>query len=90
MLKIHGEIHGLATREGAYVNVLRGLTDGGIGVWGNCYEKPTYLLLRGLSWLLVVFDDDPWRDQELPKLIKLWAADTVLELPDMKPCEAEK
>lgn len=86
-LKADVIVRQISTRGGSYVNVLSGLNEGGVGVWGYCYQRPTYLLMRGHNWLMVTFDDDDWCDQELPKLIKSWAAQRVFELPEMKEWE---
>lgn len=89
-LKIGGEIHQLSTRGGSYINVYRAMADGGIGMWGNCYRHPTYLLLRSNQWSLVTFDDEARRDEILPELIKTWAPDKILVFPDMHYYEEEE
>ena len=66
-----------------YINILRGGISCGIGVWGNNYKNPTHLLLRGSSWLLVTFDDEASRDDELPNLIRTWAAEKVIDLTEL-------
>ena len=83
-LQIGGEITSLSTSGGTYVNVLRSMTDGGITIWGNSYRHPCYLILAGHNWLIVTFDDEQWRDQELPVLIEKWKADAVYVIPTME------
>jgi len=83
-LKVDVVVRQLSTRGGSYVNVLGSLNDGGIGVWGHAYKHPTYLLLRVNNWLIVTFDDDAWRDEELPRLIRTWAPEDIYILPTME------
>ena len=83
-IQVDAEVKQLRTRGGSYINILRSLTDGGIGVWGHSYNHPTFLLVRGDNWLLVVFDDEAWRDEELTDLIRAWAAEQVYALPNME------
>jgi len=74
----------LRTNSGhTYVNILDDFQGAGIGLWGSLLEHPTYLVFQGMSWVIVTFDDEAWRDQELPKFIRRWKADRVLELPGM-------
>ena len=83
-LRIDGEIRQLSTPGGTYINVLRSLVDGGIGVWSSSYQKPTFLLIRGDRWLIVTFDDELWRDQEFTDIIRAWAPERVYALPSME------
>jgi len=89
MTEIHGIIEQLKSRGGAYVNVLRSLTDGGVGIWGNAYGGHTYLLVENNTWLLVVFDDADWEAEKLPDLIRSWKADMVFRLPGMEPMDPD-
>lgn len=83
-MRVDAEVKQISTGQGAYINVLRqGLDGGRIAVWGHAYSCPTYLLLRGDTWLLVVFDDKAWRNEGLPELIRTWAAEKVIEIPSM-------
>jgi len=72
--------------EGAYVNILDKMP-GGVGLWGHSYATPTYLLLKGHYWVMVTFDSDAWRDEQLPGLIRSWEAERVIEIPSMEDWE---
>ena len=53
----------LAARDGtAYLN-LDSECDGAINLWGNTYESPTYILVTGNQFRLVVFSDSAWADE---------------------------
>ena len=83
-LKVDARVNQISTGWGAWVNVLSGMDEGGVGIWGNCHNTPTYLLVRSDTWLLVTFDDGTWRDDKLADLIRTWAADEVYMLPTME------
>jgi len=87
-MRIDGIIEGIKSRGGSYINVLRSMTDGGLGVWGYASGGTTYLLVRGNQWLLVTFDDADWEAHWLPELVKEWGTDAVYKLPGMEKIEA--
>jgi len=82
MIQVDAEVRQLRSDK-TFVNV-KGRMEGGIAVWGHAYQCPTYLLIARLNWEIVTFDDEAWRDEALPELVRNWNADKVLELPTLE------
>lgn len=60
--QLNGQNHG--NRPDPFLNVIEDAYNG-IGVWGSCYNMPTYLLQREYEFRLIQFGDQECADEWL-------------------------